>query len=221
MNDFEALMAKVCERPEDDNPRFVIADYFQENGEPERAEFIRLQMHIENHPSFTAPEVCPFRKRERELWSAVRASFAVDGFHPYLAGDDKRKTIGYLVPPVELIVSRGFVSSVRCRLADWVGTPEYAERSSHSSPAVSRVLVGMRDAHGPRIVAEQPVQEVIITTRVSFEIDPSTGNAVATPDIGPIGHSLPTDPKNPIGSAALNWARREAGLPPLAIENGK
>jgi uncharacterized protein (TIGR02996 family) len=39
----EALLRAVCENPDDDTPRLVFADWLQENGEEERAEFIRVQ----------------------------------------------------------------------------------------------------------------------------------------------------------------------------------
>jgi uncharacterized protein (TIGR02996 family) len=43
MTEREALLRAVCENPDDDTPRLVFADWLDENGEPERAEFIRLQ----------------------------------------------------------------------------------------------------------------------------------------------------------------------------------
>jgi uncharacterized protein (TIGR02996 family) len=39
----EALIAEIDAHPRDDTPRLVLADWLDENGEPERAEFIRLQ----------------------------------------------------------------------------------------------------------------------------------------------------------------------------------
>src|SRR6187397_1813565 len=43
MTDREALLAAVCALPDDDTTRLVFADWLEENGEPERAEFIRVQ----------------------------------------------------------------------------------------------------------------------------------------------------------------------------------
>lgn len=40
----EALIAAIAAAPDDDLPRLVAADWFEENGEPERAEFVRLQL---------------------------------------------------------------------------------------------------------------------------------------------------------------------------------
>ncbi len=44
-SDGDALLAAVIANPDEDTPRLVHADWLQENGQPERAEFIRL--HIE------------------------------------------------------------------------------------------------------------------------------------------------------------------------------
>ncbi len=43
MNEREALLHAICENPDDDTPRLVFADWLQEHGEEDRAEFIRVQ----------------------------------------------------------------------------------------------------------------------------------------------------------------------------------
>lgn len=40
------LLAAVLAAPDDDGPRLVYADWLEENGDPERAEFIRVQIEI-------------------------------------------------------------------------------------------------------------------------------------------------------------------------------
>jgi len=42
----EALMRTIIENPDDDVARLVFADWLEENGESERAEFIRLDIHL-------------------------------------------------------------------------------------------------------------------------------------------------------------------------------
>jgi uncharacterized protein (TIGR02996 family) len=42
-DDGDALFRAIREHPEEDTPRLVYADWLQESGQPERAEFIRLQ----------------------------------------------------------------------------------------------------------------------------------------------------------------------------------
>jgi uncharacterized protein (TIGR02996 family) len=43
IGDGDALFRAILENPADDLPRLVFADWLQENGNPERAEFVRLQ----------------------------------------------------------------------------------------------------------------------------------------------------------------------------------
>ena len=37
----DAFLAAIIESPDDDGPRLVYADWLEENGHPERAEFLR------------------------------------------------------------------------------------------------------------------------------------------------------------------------------------
>jgi uncharacterized protein (TIGR02996 family) len=46
MTQRDALLRAVCDNPDDDLPRLVFADWCDENGEPERAEFIRTQIEL-------------------------------------------------------------------------------------------------------------------------------------------------------------------------------
>lgn len=78
-----AFIQAICENPKDDTPRLMYADWLDEHGESERAEFIRVgcELSIMEHAEF-GPEcswggtcVCPsherlrwLRRRERELW---------------------------------------------------------------------------------------------------------------------------------------------------------
>jgi uncharacterized protein (TIGR02996 family) len=49
----EPFLRAVCEAPDDDAPRLVYADWLDETGDPDRAEFIRLQIRLarERDPS--------------------------------------------------------------------------------------------------------------------------------------------------------------------------
>src|SRR3954468_10687525 len=66
MTEREALLAGVCANPDDDTPRLVFADWLQENGEEERAEFIRVQVASEQLPLSNRARQ-PYFVREREL----------------------------------------------------------------------------------------------------------------------------------------------------------
>jgi uncharacterized protein (TIGR02996 family) len=55
-SDGDALFRAICEQPQEDTPRLVYADWLEENGQPERAEFIRFQCEFpdrnSSHPRF-------------------------------------------------------------------------------------------------------------------------------------------------------------------------
>ena len=44
MTEYEALLAAILATPDDDLPRLVFADWLEENGDPDRAEFIRVHI---------------------------------------------------------------------------------------------------------------------------------------------------------------------------------
>jgi uncharacterized protein (TIGR02996 family) len=47
MNDHDALLNAIAEHPEEDTPRLMYADWLEENGQPERADFVRNQIELE------------------------------------------------------------------------------------------------------------------------------------------------------------------------------
>lgn len=61
-----ALLAACRARPADDLPRLVLADWLDENGQPERAEFVRLQVEV-SHPSADVERIRRLKRREAEL----------------------------------------------------------------------------------------------------------------------------------------------------------
>jgi uncharacterized protein (TIGR02996 family) len=68
-----ALRAAIRADPDDDTPRLVYADWLQENGDPDRAEFIRLQCAVAKLPDDrqTRRKVLPaMEHRERVLLTA-------------------------------------------------------------------------------------------------------------------------------------------------------
>jgi uncharacterized protein (TIGR02996 family) len=95
----EALLRSVIESPDDDTPRLVYADRFEENGEPERAEFIRVQCSLDKLPP--DEERCPMlRHREAELLGRYGWAWAEE-----------------LAPRIdEWLFRRGFVEGVQMRL---------------------------------------------------------------------------------------------------------
>lgn len=66
MSQDQALLRAIIDSPDDDAARLVYADWLEEHGQSERAEFIRVQIHRENLPADDA-ERSPLREREREI----------------------------------------------------------------------------------------------------------------------------------------------------------
>src|SRR5262245_25827204 len=71
MSDEKALLAAIWDEPYDDSVRLVYADWLDERGQPERAEFIRLQ--IERARLDEWDDLPPaLRQREQALWRKWR-----------------------------------------------------------------------------------------------------------------------------------------------------
>ena len=70
MTDHDALVRAVCEFPDDDTPRLIYADFLEENGDAERAAFIRAQIHLARTPAWEPFAVmCRSRRMEWSEWS--------------------------------------------------------------------------------------------------------------------------------------------------------
>src|SRR5689334_22533376 len=71
----EAFLKDICTNPDDDAPRLIYADWLDEHGQPERAEFIRTQCELarlaENDERRSA-----LAARELELLVAHRAEWS-------------------------------------------------------------------------------------------------------------------------------------------------
>jgi uncharacterized protein (TIGR02996 family) len=67
----DALLAAIAAHPDEDTPRLVFADWLDENGDPERAEFIRVQIaraqNADGKGALPAAEVAALAARERAL----------------------------------------------------------------------------------------------------------------------------------------------------------
>jgi uncharacterized protein (TIGR02996 family) len=81
MSDRAALLAAVVARPDDDTPRLVLADWLDDHGEADRAEFVRLQCRLAMTESTTDDrgrlETCELELLTRHAadWVAPRPVF--------------------------------------------------------------------------------------------------------------------------------------------------
>jgi uncharacterized protein (TIGR02996 family) len=67
VSDEDALLAAVCADPDADLPRLVTADWYDDHGQPERAEFIRLQCEIARAKAGGQRVSCQALERETKL----------------------------------------------------------------------------------------------------------------------------------------------------------
>jgi uncharacterized protein (TIGR02996 family) len=68
MSEREARLRAICEQPDEDTPRLVFADWLQENGQPEYAEFVRAQVRHAELLRDASPDTNGLAQRARDLW---------------------------------------------------------------------------------------------------------------------------------------------------------
>jgi uncharacterized protein (TIGR02996 family) len=98
-----ALFAAILKNPREDTPRLAYADWLDENGDPSRARFIRLQYEIEKLPPI-GPKASKAKKEEEALLKKHEKEWA--GEIAGLVGKYKFR--------------RGFVEFVRLGAADFL-----------------------------------------------------------------------------------------------------
>lgn len=157
MDDESEFLRRIIADPADDTVRLVFADWLDERGlpgDPERAEFVRVQVELArtdpntptspNHDRDRDPR-CPCRycvltRRGEKAWDAYcRSQLTECPDWP----------IALWCPPdaSHLTYRRGFVEAVRIRAEDWVRA-------------------------GDAIRAAHPVSRVVLTTWPGLEYDP-------------------------------------------------
>ena len=146
MSDRDAFLAAIHDAPDDDAPRLVFADWLEERGEVERAEFIRIQIEMRRehdaHGRIT-PRLDTLFLQQRELfqrpWAdvlrrcgAAKVSTYARGFSTrefFLPADnfarEAAELAGWFGPQSQLVLSRcrGSLAPVsRCPELRWLRT---------------------------------------------------------------------------------------------------
>jgi len=103
MTEEAALLAAILANRAEDTPRLAYADWCDENGQSERAAFIRLQIRLARKASMNRDAVRAKRMLRR---------FEKEWLPPFLMFARKR------------VWSRGFVSRLTCSWADWLAHHE-------------------------------------------------------------------------------------------------
>jgi uncharacterized protein (TIGR02996 family) len=216
MDTESALLQAIIDHPADDLPRLVYADFLEEHGRPERAEFIREDIALAGlaacgHPPARvgaaaahspACEVCRRRCRVLALFPTQRIACGAGLYIPAPQASNTFNHAGWsdMFEHVEadrpvFIVRRGFVGCVFCRGATWL-------------------------ARGPGIVRRQPVVRVETVGLMERDSDGGTGRCgasrlgplwpLAFPDAAGTGAEGPADAINDrISAAAIPWAKSQ------------
>ena len=104
LDEESAFLRTICEHPGDDVPRLVFADWLQENGGEDRAEYIRVQIELTRLPEGDSRPPA-LRGRQYELENLHREEWV----RPLPEWARKRA-----------VFERGFVSVVEGRANDWL-----------------------------------------------------------------------------------------------------
>jgi uncharacterized protein (TIGR02996 family) len=155
--DEQALLRNVLVDPAADLWRLVYAGWLEEHGQPERAEFVRLQIEVVKTPSnlptgavvydagrpigiamheMPNPVVTGALRRATAIWNGGLPGFRGGlpaGFRYYLWATDRSGS-----PDLTCLVSRGFVSSISLTLTMFL---HHAEAIFRTHPVTSVRLV--------------------------------------------------------------------------------
>ncbi len=132
MTERDAFVAAIIDDPAADSRREIFADWLEENGEGEYAEFIRVQLELSRSFPSGTPILMGYEEiyeRWRKLWTRQRELLSIDG--PPIWGTHTRvrnfvketqayRWMGPCVAAKCCVFVRGFVESVEIRFADWV-----------------------------------------------------------------------------------------------------
>jgi uncharacterized protein (TIGR02996 family) len=213
-----AFLAAILAAPEDDTPRLVYADWLEEHGEVVRAEFIRVQVELAGVERRAGGLEAlgllrwdhPWRLRAKALRRREREL----DFVPPAASAAWCWPLAELHLAWSWTMRRGLAEEVTCTCRDWL-------------------------AHGPAVVAAQPVTRVALRDQRPWhagrgggreffawylEDDPPTPGAnlpaalfKALPGIRRAGdrhayYRSPGEALDDLSAACLAWARGKRGL---------
>jgi uncharacterized protein (TIGR02996 family) len=124
--DWPAFLAAIVANPDDDTLRLVAADFLEENGDPGRAEFVRLQValaRLEDSGLGQTVEAGALRRRQRDFLNVLCSAprFWIEADCPTsVLGEQAVWWALRAISAERLTWRRGFVEWVRCPVADWL-----------------------------------------------------------------------------------------------------
>lgn len=168
MNDEASFLAAICAEPGDDTRRLAFADWLDEHDQPDRAEFIRVQIELAKFPESEeefARLSGPDRKRYHDLFAIETCLFATDDARTLAWFELPRPwaRVVRLTPFDEepddypyAVARRGFLERLTCTSDSWLAFHHKIRR--------------------------QPVAAVVLTTRPVFACDATEAWLTEDPD---------------------------------------
>ncbi len=221
----EAFRQAICEAPEDDTPRLIYADWLEERGRGDRAEFIRAQCALtRGNADAKGQETLRARaagllEAHWEEWvgpleQALRGDPVALSWMHYLAGPYRPEALNLL--------PRGFVESVALTARRFTARAE--------ALAQNALLIDLRlhgaGSHAEALAATPQLASVSQLMFLDYYQDPMTAGAMASLAASPFMRSLKVLwlHRNNLGDAgvgAIRQARWAGGLQSLELsENG-
>ncbi len=179
--DHPGFIKLIIDEPAEDVHRIVYSDWLEENAEPERAEFIRVECELAKLPQFChgPPEWNALRRREQELFNFNNISkwFRCRAFLRNTLDPEEFKRLAAQSVSAQLI-RRGFVAEVSLTLVDWCGVECGCLKVFQ--PGCERCHgAGRVNAHGPAIVQATPLELVMLVEWCGAECQRCDGDGKA------------------------------------------
>ena len=176
--DWLAFVAAIVADPNDDTARLVAADFLEENGDPDRAAFIRIQIELSRLDASgeKSLEADQLRAKERAFLGplSVHAKLWAAEACPELVQVNVREGNGLDVAVAgaeRLTWERGFVEGIRCPAELW---PRHGAAIRKRQPIRSLILTGCGQISRGQWYAFFPVLRGLRIVTLQGA-DPSTG----------------------------------------------
>lgn len=169
MTDHSSFLAAICADPDDDSLRLIYADWLEDQGDADRAEFIRVQCELfkrRKGPGGQVSEDSPWlandrkyqalRRRERELFEKHPEWFHIEGLRTKIEVEALRRgpvgccnrhadymACDCMEEAIGIEVSRGFVDRIELACADFM---QLAGRLFRAAP-ITEVRLTDREPH--------------------------------------------------------------------------
>lgn len=185
--DWPAFLAAISANPDDDSLRLVAADFLEENGDPDRAMFIRIQVELARLETIglgKSPEVDHLRRKERAFLgplSVFRSLWAAEACPELVRIGSRSHSLdapgSMTVEGAETIFfRRGFVEGVACSAEQWL---QHARAIRSRNPVQRLLLFSVHLDRGDWWVLLPLLRGLRLLILAESGFDPGTAERVA------------------------------------------